>query len=66
MHKGNIGKSTKVSSWLIPLKMRQYLYLLKIIVHFYHNDFLRCKIMDKHLKDIAIEHPECLFVSINA
>lgn len=37
-----------------------------IVVHFYHNDFLRCKIMDKHLNEIAKIHPECVFVSLNA
>lgn len=26
-------------------------------VHFYHQDFERCKIIDMHLKDIAHHHP---------
>lgn len=38
----------------------------KVVCHFYHTDFERCKIMDKHLKLIAAEHPETLFVKINA
>lgn len=38
----------------------------KVVCHFYHNDFERCKIMDKHLKIIAEQHPETLFVRINA
>lgn len=38
----------------------------KVVCHFYHNDFERCKIMDKHLRQIALEHKETLFVRINA
>lgn len=38
----------------------------KVVCHFYHNDFERCKIMDKHLYTIAAEHPETLFVKIDA
>lgn len=38
----------------------------KVVCHFYHNEFDRCKIMDKHLITIAAEHPETLFVKINA
>ena len=34
--------------------------------HFYHNDFERCKILDEHIKKIANEHPETLFIRINA
>lgn len=37
-----------------------------VVCHFYHNDFERCKIMDKHLKIIAETHPDTLFVRINA
>lgn len=36
------------------------------VVHFYHTDFERCKIIDKHLKDIAHYHPEAKFVKLNA
>ena len=38
----------------------------KVVCHFYHKDFERCKIIDKHLKIIAPEHRETLFVKINA
>jgi hypothetical protein len=37
-----------------------------VVCHFYHNDFDRCKIMDKHMKAIAETHPDTLFVRINA
>jgi hypothetical protein len=36
------------------------------VVHFYHNEFVRCRIMDKHLGAIAKEHPECLMLSLDA
>ncbi|KRX05196.1 Thioredoxin-like fold [Pseudocohnilembus persalinus] len=35
-------------------------------VHFYHNDFQKCKIMDMHLRKIAYGHPECRFLRLNA
>lgn len=38
----------------------------KVVCHFYHADFEKCKIMDKHLIKIALEHPETLFVKIDA
>lgn len=38
----------------------------KVVCHFYHDQFERCKIMDKHLKKISDLHPETLFVRINA
>ena len=38
----------------------------RVVCHFYHNDFERCKILDEHIKKIANEHPETLFIRINA
>mmetsp|Transcript_29378 Transcript_29378/g.30492 ORF Transcript_29378/g.30492 Transcript_29378/m.30492 type:complete len:240 (+) Transcript_29378:21-740(+) len=38
----------------------------KVVCHFYHDEFEKCKIMDKHLTEIAFEHSETLFVKINA
>lgn len=35
------------------------------VVHFYHQDFERCKIIDQHLQKIAVGHPETVFVSLN-
>jgi len=37
-----------------------------VCVHFYHDDFERCKIMDYHLKIIASEHLEAKFLRIDA
>ena len=37
-----------------------------VVVHFFHNDFERCKIMDHHLNIIAPLHLSCKFVRINA
>ena len=36
-----------------------------VVCHFYHKDFERCKIIDKHLSKIAGEHKETLFIKIN-
>jgi thiol-disulfide isomerase/thioredoxin len=37
-----------------------------VCVHFFHDDFERCKIMDQHLKKIATQHLTCKFIRINA
>lgn len=38
----------------------------KIVCHFFHDDFVRCKIINKHLLEIAYKHPEALFIRLNA
>lgn len=38
----------------------------KVLVHFYHNDFQRCKIMDKHLATLAPQHVEAKMLKIDA
>jgi len=37
-----------------------------VVVHFYHHEFFRCKIVDKHLKIIASKHLSCKFLHLNA
>ena len=37
-----------------------------IVVHFFHKDFERCKVMDMHLNIIAKKHTESKFVKIDA
>ena len=37
-----------------------------VVVHFFHNEFERCKILDHHLTQIAPQHLECKFVRIDA
>lgn len=36
------------------------------VVHFFHKDFQRCKIMDKHLKLLCQEYPQTQFLALNA
>jgi len=36
------------------------------VVHFYHDDFEKCKIMDHHLKIISEKYLECKFLRINS
>ena len=38
----------------------------RVVCHFYHNDFERCKIIDSHLREIAKEHLETRFVFLDA
>jgi len=37
-----------------------------VVVHFYHGDFERCKIIDMHLRKIAPAHKETRFVRLDA
>merc|ERR1719498_526124 len=37
-----------------------------VVVHFYHPEFFRCKIIDKHLRLIAPKHLSCKFLTLNA
>ena len=36
-----------------------------IVCHFFHEDFIRCKLLDQHLAQTAYDHPETLFIKIN-
>ncbi|RDY09041.1 Thioredoxin domain-containing protein PLP3B [Mucuna pruriens] len=38
----------------------------KVICHFYHKEFYRCKIMDKHLKSLAPKHIDTKFIKLDA
>ncbi|XWS29262.1 hypothetical protein CRYUN_Cryun24cG0013300 [Craigia yunnanensis] len=38
----------------------------KVICHFYHKEFYRCKIMDKHLKALAPKHLDTKFIKLDA
>lgn len=38
----------------------------KVICHFYHKEFYRCKIMDKHLKALAPRHMDTKFIKLDA
>ncbi|EOA26112.1 hypothetical protein CARUB_v10019538mg [Capsella rubella] len=38
----------------------------KVICHFYHKEFYRCKIMDKHLKTLAPRHVDTKFIKVDA
>ncbi|KAG1334533.1 thioredoxin domain-containing protein PLP3A [Cocos nucifera] len=38
----------------------------KVICHFYHREFYRCKIMDKHLKALAPLHIDTKFIKLDA
>ncbi|XP_051114465.1 thioredoxin domain-containing protein PLP3B-like [Andrographis paniculata] len=38
----------------------------KVICHFYHREFYRCKIMDKHLKALAPKHFTSKFIKLDA
>ncbi|KAL7144196.1 hypothetical protein ABFS83_08G242800 [Erythranthe nasuta] len=38
----------------------------KVICHFYHREFYRCKIMDKHLKTLSLRHFTTKFVKLDA
>jgi thioredoxin-like negative regulator of GroEL len=33
-----------------------------VIIHFFHPDFPRCRIMDARLEELAPKHPQTLFL----
>lgn len=37
----------------------------RILCHFFHENFIRCKLLDKYLTTTAYDHPETLFIKIN-
>merc|ERR1712224_997180 len=37
-----------------------------VVVHFYHREFFRCKIVDKHLRIIAQKHLSCKWLTLDA
>jgi thioredoxin-like negative regulator of GroEL len=37
-----------------------------VVCHFYHRDFERCKIIDKHLSMLSVKHISTKFVKIDA
>merc|ERR1719473_1257837 len=37
-----------------------------VVVHFYHREFFRCKIVDKHLREIAKKHLSCKWLTLDA
>jgi len=37
-----------------------------VICHFYHHGFYRCKIMDKHLKELAPKYLDTKFIKVDA
>ncbi|KAG6479850.1 hypothetical protein ZIOFF_063325 [Zingiber officinale] len=38
----------------------------RVVCHFYHREFYRCKIMDKHLKALAPVHINTKFIKLDA
>jgi len=37
-----------------------------VVVHFYHREFFRCKIVDKHMRIIAAKHLSCKWLTLDA
>ena len=37
-----------------------------VVAHFFHRDFERCRVMDKHLAELARKHFETRFIKISA
>ena len=37
-----------------------------VVIHFYHKEFFRCKVVDKHLREIAKKHLSCKWLTLDA
>lgn len=38
----------------------------RVVVHFYHHEFVRCKIIDKHLKSLTPKYFDTKFIKVDA
>lgn len=38
----------------------------RVVCHFYHQDFERCKVLDKHLQILARKHFDTRFIKLSA
>lgn len=38
----------------------------RVVCHFFHRDFERCRIMDKHLQALALQHFDTRFIKLSA
>lgn len=38
----------------------------QVVCHFWHRDFTRCKIVDKHLGQLARQHFDTRFIKVSA
>lgn len=38
----------------------------QVVCHFYHRDFVRCKIVDKHMEQLARQHFGTRFIKVSA
>ncbi|CAG8835795.1 16684_t:CDS:2, partial [Racocetra persica] len=63
MHQNDHGSYTEIAEEKEILKITTATKLC--VVHFFHKEFRRCQIMDKHLTTIAIRHFKTKFVKIN-
>ena len=37
-----------------------------VVVHFFHEDFVRCKIVDKHMGEVARKYASTKFIRVDA
>merc|ERR1712167_349214 len=37
-----------------------------VVVHFFHKEFFRCKVMDKHLRELSKKYRQCKFLCLDA
>ena len=66
----NKDKQTSLTGQYRDISEKEFFELIKnkrekIIVNFSHEDFNRCKILEGHMKKLAYEHTETLFVRID-
>lgn len=75
--KESMEKRAKESEWLkrghgqlTEIEEGDFLEIVtktdRVLCHFFHRDFERCKILDKHLLKLADKHKETKFVKLSA
>ena len=63
MKKGDYGEYTEVSQEKEILTVTTN--TKRVVCHFFHKDFRRCDIVDKHLKALSTTHVHTRFIKIN-
>ncbi|PIA55016.1 hypothetical protein AQUCO_00800030v1 [Aquilegia coerulea] len=66
LHADRIAALKKEAEKRQALKKQGHGEYREISEVFYHREFYRCKIMDKHLKSLALRHIETKFIKLDA
>lgn len=62
MREKSCGKCAKIKSFLVQIATEEE----NLVCHFFHGDFERCRILDKHLRVLAPKYFGTRFIKLSA